>query len=267
MTTAVSARHAGVRRLALTVVAVWVGAPLLPLLIWSFTRTWRYPDLLPQAWTTTVWSDLAATPETVRALLTSAVIAMVVAAFATAAGLAAGRALAWYRVRGRVLIELLVIAPLLIPPFASAMGVQVVFIRAGLADQPVGVVLAHLIPAVPYTTLLLRAAHAGLDPRLEAQARTLGAGPISAIRHTTLPAIRPAVAAAFGFAFLISWSEYLMTVIIGGGSVTTWPMLLFASAAGTGTTAATSALALAGLIPPVALLVVAGALSRRARPV
>jgi putative spermidine/putrescine transport system permease protein len=241
-----------VKRLVLVVVGLWVLTPLAVLGIWSAARAWRYPDLLPEQWSAGPWRQVldGAGP----ALLTSAVIGLVVAATATAVALPAARALAWHRIRARGLVEVLVVAPLLVPPFASVMGVQVVFVRAGLADTPLGVVLAHLIPAVPYAVLLLRAAHSGLDPDLERQARTLGSGPFTAWAHSTLPALAPAVAAAFGFAFLISWSEYLMTVIIGGGSVSTWPLLLFSAASGTGSPAVTAALALAGVAPPVLLL-------------
>ena len=67
-----------------------------------------------------------------------------------------------------------------------------------------------------------------LDPDLEAQARTLGASPMAVLRYVTFPAIAPGMALAASFAFLISWSQYLMTVLIGGGRVLTLPLALVA---------------------------------------
>ncbi|MEI2691740.1 MAG: ABC transporter permease subunit [Anaerolineae bacterium] len=58
----------------------------------------------------------------------------------------------------------------------------------------------------------------------------LGAGPWRIFWHVTLPAIFPGVVVAALFAFLISWSQYLLTLLIGGGSVITLPVLLLAFA-------------------------------------
>jgi putative spermidine/putrescine transport system permease protein len=43
-----------------------------------------------------------------------------------------------------------------------------------------------------------------------------------------LPLTFPGIMVAGLFSFLLSWSQYLSTLIIGGGRVTTLPILLFA---------------------------------------
>jgi putative spermidine/putrescine transport system permease protein len=43
-----------------------------------------------------------------------------------------------------------------------------------------------------------------------------------------LPMIFPGVIVAGLFSFLLSWSQYLSTLIIGGGRITTLPIILFA---------------------------------------
>jgi putative spermidine/putrescine transport system permease protein len=67
-------------------------------------------------------------------------------------------------------------------------------------------------------------------------------------RHVTLPAIAPGMAVAFAFAFLISWSQYLLTLLIGGGRVLTLPLQLVAFQRG-GDEAITAALSLLYLAP------------------
>ena len=52
------------------------------------------------------------------------------------------------------------------------------------------------------------------------------------IWYITLPLISPGIVVAGLFAFLISWSQYLLTLLIGSGRVITLPILLFSSAAG-----------------------------------
>ncbi len=55
------------------------------------------------------------------------------------------------------------------------------------------------------------------------------------------------------FAFIISWSQYLLTLLIGGGSVVTLPVLLF-SFANSGDQPITAALSLVFIAPAVIFL-------------
>jgi putative spermidine/putrescine transport system permease protein len=68
-----------------------------------------------------------------------------------------------------------------------------------------------------------------------------------------LPAILPGILVGSLFAFIISWSEYLLTVLIGGGQVITLPLLLF-SFANSGDQPITAALSLIFVGPAVIFL-------------
>jgi putative spermidine/putrescine transport system permease protein len=149
-----------------------------------------------------------------------------VAVLAAAIGLAGGRALGLYRFRGKRIVEFVLLAPVIVPAIAVAMGIQVMFIRYSLADTIPGVVLVHLIPTIPYVVLVMGAVFANYDTSYEEQARVLGANPMRVFLHVTFPAVLPGLIVAAFFAFLISWSEYIMTLLIGGGIVVTLPLLL-----------------------------------------
>ena len=56
----------------------------------------------------------------------------------------------------------------------------------------------------------------------------MGASRFVVVTRVMLPMILPGLSVAALFAFLLSWSQYLSTLIIGGGRVTTLPILLFA---------------------------------------
>jgi putative spermidine/putrescine transport system permease protein len=77
---------------------------------------------------------------------------------------------------------------------------------------------------------------------------------LRAFWHVTLPAIFPGLVVAALFGFLISWSEYIMTLLIGGGVVQTLPLMLF-SFAGSDLGIA-SALCVLCVIPAVVILIV-----------
>ncbi|WP_206686156.1 ABC transporter permease [Kribbella qitaiheensis] len=240
-----------------TVLLAGVLLPLLPLLIWAFSGQWRYPAVLPQhasARGLRLLSDPRS--QIPQALLTSTAIAVAVAAGACLIGFPAGRAIGLYRFRGRRLVQFLLLAPVIVPGLAVTLGLQVFFIRYGLADTLTGVVLVQLMPSVPYAATVLAGAFANYDLAYERQARALGAGPLRVMMFVTVPLLRPALLVSALFAFLISWSEYVLTLLIGGGQTTTLPLLLFAAISSSDTTAA-AALALLFIAPPLLLVAAA----------
>ena len=245
------------RRGAIAVLLAGVLAPLVALVIWAFSSQWRYPALIPQRGSlrgVRLLTDPRA--QIPQALGTSAIIGASVACLACVVGFAAGRAIGLYEFRGRRLVQFLLLAPVIVPGLAVTLGLQVFFVRYGLADTTIGVVLVQLMPTVPYAATILASAFANLDLGYEQQARALGAGPIRVLLFVTVPMLRPAIVVAALFAFLISWSEYVLTLLIGGGQVTTLPLLLFAAIGSTDTTAA-AALALLVIVPPLLLVIAA----------
>ncbi|NDV02379.1 ABC transporter permease [Pseudoroseicyclus tamaricis] len=213
---------------------VWLAAallllPLLPLIPWAFARGWFFPDLLPSRWSLAAW-DYALSPAggLLPALGVTTLIAALAATVSLALALPAARALGQRSFPGKGAMMLLVLAPVLVPGLAVTMGLQGLMTRAELTGTLAGVTLVHLIPVLPYATLLLAALFSGLDPDEEAQARSLGASPAAAFARVTLPALSPGLAAAWALGFLVSWSQYAPTLVAGAGQVQTLPLLLFA---------------------------------------
>lgn len=233
------------------VLAVGLLAPFVGLLLWAVAGEFRYPALLPVP--SGRGLALLLDPAVGAALGTSLAIAATVALLATLIGAAAGRAIGLHAFRGRRVVQLLLLAPVLVPTLAVTLGIQVFFIRYGLADTVAGVVLVQLIPTVPYVSLVTASAFAALDVETEDVGRVLGAGPLRRLLHVTLPGVRSGLVVAALFAFLISWSEYILTLLIGGGTVQTLPLLLFAAIGSADLTAA-AALSLAVALPPVLLV-------------
>lgn len=240
--------------------------PLLPLLVWAVSGRWRYPGLLPQRISGRGLRLLVdSRSQALHGLLTSAVIGVGVAALACLIGFPAGRALGLYRFRGRRLVQFLLLAPVIVPGLAVTLGIQVFFVRYNLSDTVVGVILVQLMPTVPYAATVLGAAFANLDVDYERQASALGAGPGRTLLFVTVPLLRPAIIITALFAFLISWSEYILTLLVGGGRVQTLPLLLFAAIGSSDTTAA-AALALLVIVPPLLLVAAASRVLATRRP-
>lgn len=244
------------RSLAGLALASWLVLPILPLVVWSAAHGWRFPDLLPQDWSGKAWAvALSPTSGVIYSFATTTLIAAATTLLAALIGLPAGRALGLYRFRGKGLVTLLLLAPAILPGLAVVFGLHGLFLRLGLTGSIPGVILAHLIPVLPYMTLIMAAVFSRFDTAYEDQARSLGATPFQTFRSVTLPAILPGLLTGALFAFLVSWSQYLLTLAIGGGRVQTLPLLLF-SFASAGRNDVTAAIALLYILPGLLILAV-----------
>lgn len=257
-----SAAHHWRRSVVPALLVLWLVIPLTPLLLWAGTSRWSGTSRLPQEFGLRGWQE-ALDAGVVAALVRSSLLGVAVAMIATPLGAMAGRAMGWRLFRRPALPSIVLLGPLVLAPFAVAMGLDVIVLRLGIPGE-VAVVLVLSVFALPYTTFTMRATYIGLDPALEEQARVLGASPRDARRRITLRAATTGLVTATGLAFLVGWSDYAVTLLIGGGRIVTAPMLIGSSAAGSGNDALTSTLAISASLPPlVALAVFTYAASRR----
>jgi len=204
--------------------------PFIPLVMWSLSERWFYPQLWPARWGLRAWRYVFSTAgiQILGALGQSVLVAATVSLISVIVGTPAGRALGLYDFRGKDLVAVVLLLPVIVPPLCVAMGLHLWFIMLGLAASFWGVVLVHLTFCLPYAVFVMWGMFANYDPAFEQQARSLGAGAWQVILRVTIPLTLPGILVAGLFAFLLSWSQYLSTLIIGGGKVTTLPVLLFA---------------------------------------
>jgi putative spermidine/putrescine transport system permease protein len=244
------------RALSVALLVLWLVLPLVPLAVWSFARGWRFPDLLPREWSLQGWDyALSGRSGVLASLWLTVRIAALTTGLAVLAGVPAGRALGLYRFRGKAAVELFMLAPVIVPGIAVALGIHSVFIGLGLTNTVTGIVLVHLIPALPYMTLVMAGVFANFDRGFEDQARSLGASALQTFRHVTLPAIMPGLIVGSLFTFLVSWGQYVLTLLVGGGRVITLPIFLF-NAAAAGRNDITGAVGLIYILPGALILLV-----------
>jgi putative spermidine/putrescine transport system permease protein len=210
------------RRAALGLIAVAALLPPLTLLLRAAADEWRSPALLPQRLGTrgveAAFADASLAGEAIR---NSLVVGVVVTLLALVIAWPAARVIGERRLRRPGPVWVLLGLPLLVPPFATGSGLAEWFIRMGIADTLAGLVIAHLVPVLPYVVLIL-ASGFGPDVRdLEEAAAVNGAGPLRRLAVVTLPALAPVLAVAALLGFLVSWSQYGLSLAVGGGT----PML------------------------------------------
>lgn len=202
--------------------------PLLILLLWAFSGHWPWPNLTAESFTLEGWKYFIDPANgALESLATSLIIGAAVTLITLLISIPAGKALALYDFPGKGIIKIFVLAPLIVPPLAVTMGIHINFMVLGLADKLIGVILVHLIPTLPYSIRIMTHTFEGLGDKFEAQGRVLGAGPLQRFFHITLPLISPGLFSAGILVFIISYSQYLLTFLIGGGRIITFTMLLF----------------------------------------
>ncbi|WP_130806060.1 ABC transporter permease [Senegalia massiliensis] len=202
--------------------------PLLVLLIWSISNSWTWPNIFPNNFGLRGYKYIFSfRTGTLEVLLNSIVLSSVVTFITIAISIPASKALGVYEFRFKKIFKILVLAPIIVPPVAVAMGIHVSFIKLGLANTFLGVVLVHLIPCMPYGIRIITSIFEGLGEKMELQAKVLGANSIQTFFHITLPIITPGVISAASMVFIVSFSQYFLTFLIGGGKVKTLSLVMF----------------------------------------
>jgi len=134
-----------------------------------------------------------------------------------------------YRFRGKSLVNLLIMAPLIVPHVVSALAYYGFLGRAKLTGTLAGLMVAHGMLAVPVAFLVISATLKGFDQNLERAAMSSGAGPFRTFVYVTLPVLRPGMLVGALFAFLSSFNEAVVAIFIGGRGAVTLPKKMYES--------------------------------------
>ena len=188
------------------------------------------------------------------------------AAVSTALTLAAGLPLAWalgrFRFRGRGLVEALVLVPFVLPTVVVA-AAFLALLPDGLERSLWAILLAHVFFNVAVVVRIVGPFWAGLDPRLDEAAATLGATPSERRRHVTLPLLAPALASAASIVFLFCFTSFGVIVVLGGIRYATLETEIYNQAARLFDLRTAAALALVQLGAVALTVLVSGRLERR----
>jgi len=220
--------------LVLTCVAL---LPIGALLLTAFRPALRYPALwteqMPPASTgyATLKSSFLATlfvPSMVHALATSLVLAALTGLGATFFAFVAARVLNRASPAIRRIAAGAAFLPVIAPPIALGVGVQVFALQLGIGATFSGVFAAHLVPAIGYLTLFLLGVFTAYDLTVEETARSLGASPWTVITRITLPILKWRIVEAITLGAIVSWGQLGLTLLVGGGVIRTLPVELLA---------------------------------------
>jgi ABC-type spermidine/putrescine transport system permease subunit II len=239
------------------VASVVLVIPLIVGVLWSFVNPedgWFPPAIVPPSLSLANWHAMLAVPEIGQAFAKSFLIAPIVTLLCSAMALPTGYALGRRHLRARRTIELLILAPIILPGIVLATGLGSMFIRMGLSHTVTGVVLVQTVVLLPFMIRIVAATFEGVPQDLIDAARNLGAGPWALTRHVLIPMVKPGLFAGGLFTFIGSLEEFVLTFIVGMPHVQTLPVLLWAYLGGRSSIFTYAAVVTMVLLAPTILL-------------
>jgi putative spermidine/putrescine transport system permease protein len=181
----------------------------------SFGTRW-FGTWLPAAFTTRWYESAWDEFQLHDVLIVTFEVVGAVVLLSGALGVPAAYALARRNFPGKRVVILLFLLPMLIPPITFGIPLATVLYQAHLGGNISGVILANLVPAVPFVVLVMMPFIEQIDPRIEAAARVFGAGTGRLFFHVLLPLLAPGILAALLLVLVRTIAMFELTFFTAG---------------------------------------------------
>ncbi len=192
----------------------------------SFSTRWLR-SWLPDGWTTRWYGAAWAEFQLGDVLTVTFQIVFLVVFLSGLIGVPAAYALARRDFPGKKLVMLLFLLPLLVPPITFGIPLATVLYRTGLAGSMSGVVLANLVPTVPFVILVMIPFIEQIDTKIEAAARVFGANTFKLFVHVLLPLLMPGILAALLLVLVRTIAMFELTFLTAGPTSQTLVVALY----------------------------------------
>jgi multiple sugar transport system permease protein len=114
----------------------------------------------------------------------------------------------------------------MIPPIVVVAPLSLYYSALGLLDTMFGLILIYFLTNLPYAVWMTKSFIDEVPREIEQAAEILGASRWRTIFEVVLPLIRSGLVATFLFILILTWSEYLLALILSKTNVTTLPVEL-----------------------------------------
>jgi multiple sugar transport system permease protein len=214
--------NAGVRYL-LAAIAVFISALMLAPVVLSFFASIKSkadasatpPTYLPHSFSLENYHNIL---DYQAGLWTYVGNSLLVAALAivlvVALAVPAGYGLARFRFRGKEVLFLVLLLPLMIPYQSLLIPIYMMFAKIGLANTHIGLAIIHAILQIPFSVYRMRNSFEGVPKELEEAAVVDGGTSFQLFTRVALPLVLPGVVTIALFAFITSWNEFLAALIV-----------------------------------------------------
>ncbi|MBA3425789.1 MAG: ABC transporter permease subunit [Rubrobacter sp.] len=224
----------------------------------SFATQW-FDTWLPSGFTARWYAEAWAEFDLFDVLFVTLEIALAVVVASVILGVPAAYALARRSFPGKRLVMLLFLLPLLVPPITYGIPLATVLYRFNLAGSLPGVILANMVPSVPFVVLVMTPFIEQIDPNVEAAARMCGAKTSKIFIRVLAPLLVPGILAASVLVLVRTVAMFELTFLTAGPTTETLVVALYYSAFAAGIRAGQSidAMAVIYMLTTLVLLIIA----------
>ncbi len=114
----------------------------------------------------------------------------------------------------------------MVPPIVVVAPLSLYYSTLGLLDTVLGLVIVYFLTTLPYAVWMTKSFIDEVPREVEQAAMILGAGRWRTIWEVVLPLVRSGLVATFLFILILTWSEYLLALILSKTEVVTLPVEL-----------------------------------------
>src|SRR5690242_257983 len=192
----------------------------------SFARRWLgtwLPDGYTTNWYVSAWKEFQLSD----VLWVTAEVVLSVVVLSIVIGVPAAYALARRSFKGKQAVTLLFLLPLIIPPITYGIPMATVMYQARLGGTIYGVILANLVPALPFVILVMTPFIEQIDQTLESAARVFGAGTLRIFWHVLIPLLMPGILAASLLVLVRTIAMFELTFLTAGPDSQTLVVALY----------------------------------------
>jgi putative spermidine/putrescine transport system permease protein len=228
-------------------------------LVSSFGTRWFdtwFPSGFTTQWYGDAWREFTLFHVIVVTLLVSALVVVL----SVLVGAPAAYVLARKNFPGKRLVYLTFLLPILMPPITYGIPLATVLYKYGFAGHLSGVVLANLVPSVPFVILTMTPFIEQIDPAIERAARMCGARTRQVFTRILAPLLVPGMLAAAILVLVRTVGMFELTFLTYGPDSQTLVVALFYSMSAAGIRAQQSVDAMAVIYTGMMLVLLVVAL-------
>lgn len=184
--------------------------------------TWL-PEGYTTRWYLSAWKEF----QLADILIVTMQVVFAVVVLSILIGVPAAYVLARREFVGKKFITLLFLLPLVIPPITYGIPFATVMYKAHLAGTINGVILANLVPALPFVILVMVPFIEQIDQNLESAARVFGAGTLRIFIYVLAPLLLPGILASSLLVLVRTIAMFELTFLTAGPDSQTLVVALY----------------------------------------
>ena len=215
-------------KISTLLVLVFLSLPTLIVTLLSFSGD-PYLSFLPSSWSLGSYIELFQSEELRSGIVRSLAAAGMTTAACVLVGVPASLGVAAARPEVRSFLLAFLSLGFATPLIVSAVGVLIVYYQLGIYGSLPSLALGLCIVHLPFLLYTVAASVEGLDPQLEEAACTLGARRVQIVFLIKIPALAPGIIAGALLIFVLSITEFVVSMVLTNTSSATLPVVMFGS--------------------------------------